>query len=55
MLHVQNNAELAVRNMFKQISQDHNLKPLDHLFSEDFMDDGSKICLKLSIDRITGM
>ncbi|KAM9978310.1 hypothetical protein ACTFIY_012063 [Dictyostelium cf. discoideum] len=51
MYHIQKNAELAVRDMLYDISISNNLKPLDTLISTDYMDDGSKIELKLTIDR----
>ncbi|EGC31170.1 hypothetical protein DICPUDRAFT_50323 [Dictyostelium purpureum] len=51
MHHVQNNAELAVRDMLYEISLANKLKPVDTLISTDYMDDGSKIELKLTIDR----
>ncbi|KAF2077582.1 hypothetical protein CYY_001123 [Polysphondylium violaceum] len=51
MNHVQKNAELAVRDMLCEISLNNNLKPIDTLHSRDFMDDGSVIDLKLTINR----
>eukprot|EP01132_Coremiostelium_polycephalum_P001228 gene1228-1551_t len=54
MHHVQNNAELAVRDMLKEISLSANLKPIDTLTAVDYMDDGSPIQLALTIDRNKG-
>jgi 5-oxoprolinase (ATP-hydrolysing) len=48
---VQNNAETAVRDMLVSISEQNKLKPIDSLYAEDFMDDGSRIVLKLTINR----
>eukprot|EP01133_Synstelium_polycarpum_P002086 gene2086-2374_t len=52
MYHVQNNAELAVKEMLVEISQQHGLNDVDTLVSTDFMDDGTEIRLALTIDRI---
>jgi hypothetical protein len=35
---VQNNAEQAVREMLRTLSEEHGLDPVDHLYAEDFMD-----------------
>jgi 5-oxoprolinase (ATP-hydrolysing) len=51
---VQKTAELAVRDMLKQLSVEQNMKEVDHVFAEDFMDGGAAIRLKLSIDRTDG-
>eukprot|EP01098_Paradermamoeba_levis_P002844 TRINITY_DN1351_c0_g1_i1.p1 TRINITY_DN1351_c0_g1~~TRINITY_DN1351_c0_g1_i1.p1 ORF type:complete len:682 (+),score=195.46 TRINITY_DN1351_c0_g1_i1:1498-3543(+) len=51
MRYVQGAAEQAVRAMLVDISLKYNLKPVDCLEAEDFMDDGSPIHLKLTIDR----
>jgi 5-oxoprolinase (ATP-hydrolysing) len=48
---VQNNAEQAVREMLRTLSEEHGLDPVDHLYAEDFMDDGTPIRLKITIDR----
>lgn len=40
--------------MLSQISLSHGLEPVDSLFAEDLMDDGSEIKLKLTIDRNQG-
>ncbi|ELR11567.1 5oxoprolinase [Acanthamoeba castellanii str. Neff] len=54
MFHVQNNAEQAVREMLRTLSEEHGLDPVDHLYAEDFMDDGTPIRLKITIDRNDG-
>lgn len=54
MLHIQHNAELAVRNMLKDISLRHGLEEVGSVFAEEFMDDGSSIRLRLEIDRRDG-
>jgi len=51
MFHVQENAEQAVREMLCTLSEEHGLQPVDHLYAEDFLDDGSPIRLKITIDR----
>jgi 5-oxoprolinase (ATP-hydrolysing) len=51
---VQENAELAVREMLKDLSLRHNLKAVDSLYASDSMDDGATIRLKLTIDREHG-
>ena len=53
MLHVQNQAEEAVRQMLCRISLKHNLNEVDKIIAEDYMDDGSLIRLQLTIDRRT--
>eukprot|EP01119_Soliformovum_irregulare_P023980 TRINITY_DN8499_c0_g1_i3.p1 TRINITY_DN8499_c0_g1~~TRINITY_DN8499_c0_g1_i3.p1 ORF type:complete len:1241 (-),score=304.27 TRINITY_DN8499_c0_g1_i3:47-3769(-) len=54
MHHVQTNAETAVRDMLKSLSESHNLKEVDTLTAQDYMDDGSVIALRLTIDRRDG-
>jgi 5-oxoprolinase (ATP-hydrolysing) len=51
---VQKTAELAVRDMLKQLSRDQNMKEVDHVIAEDFMDGGAAIRLRLTIDRNDG-
>jgi 5-oxoprolinase (ATP-hydrolysing) len=51
MHHVQNNAEQAVRDMLTALSLKHELKPIDTLYAEDYMDDGTRITLHLTINR----
>jgi len=41
MYHIQDNAEIAVRNMLKRISKDRRLKPVDTVSAQDYLDDGS--------------
>lgn len=48
---VQNHAELAVRDMLVRLSLSHNLPPVGVLHAVDYMDEGSKIELKITIDR----
>eukprot|EP00002_Diphylleia_rotans_P021998 TRINITY_DN4298_c0_g1_i3.p1 TRINITY_DN4298_c0_g1~~TRINITY_DN4298_c0_g1_i3.p1 ORF type:complete len:1178 (+),score=228.16 TRINITY_DN4298_c0_g1_i3:265-3798(+) len=54
MMHVQNSAEAAVRNMLKEISIRQGLPEIGSLGAEDFMDDGTPIKLKVTIDRKDG-
>jgi 5-oxoprolinase (ATP-hydrolysing) len=62
MVHVQANAEAAVREMLKTMatrasalqSGSSNDEKLVVLEAEDYMDDGSAICLKLTIDSVKG-
>ena len=54
MHHIQNNAEEAVRNMLKTLSVREDLAEVDILEANDFLDDGSEIVLKLTIDSREG-
>ena len=54
MHHIQSNAEQAVRNMFQQLSLSRGLAEVDTVCAEDFLDDGSPIALRLTIDRRNG-
>ncbi|GJC98517.1 hydantoinase B/oxoprolinase [Colletotrichum higginsianum] len=51
MVHIQNNAELCVRNLLKEVSKRFEGKDLQAV---DFMDDGSPIRLKVTIDADKG-
>jgi hypothetical protein len=37
--------------MLRTLSEEHGLDPIDHLYAEDFMDDGTAIRLKITINR----
>ena len=51
MAHIQSNAELAVRDMLREIgARTHQQSGTTTLRSEDFMDDGSRIHLTVTID-----
>ena len=55
MKHVQKNCEDSVRQVLKELSVRRNLKqPVDSLYASDFMDDGSRIQLKVTIDSRDG-
>ena len=54
MTHIQTSAELAVRDMLREISESRGLADVDTLSAEDFMDDGSPIRLSVTIDRRSG-
>ena len=54
MSHIQSTAENAVRDMLRKFSLRMDLKPVDSVYAEDFLDDGSIICLKITIDRLQG-
>ena len=54
MKHIQDTAELSVRNMLKSLAKQHNLKDIDTLYAVDYMDDGTPIKLALTIDSIHG-
>ena len=54
MKYIQANAEEAVREMLRDISTKRGLREVDTLEAEDFMDDGSRIHLSLTIDRTKG-
>ena len=51
MKHIQENAELAVRNLLRDVATQSGS---DVLFGVDTLDDGSKINLKISIDPQEG-
>ena len=51
MLHIQNNAELSVRNLLKKVSERFEGQDLSAV---DYMDDGSPIKLKITIDAREG-
>ena len=51
---IQQNAENAVRGMLRSFSQTMNLGEVDTVFAEDQMDDGTPICLTVTIDRREG-
>ncbi|XP_014668394.1 PREDICTED: 5-oxoprolinase-like [Priapulus caudatus] len=55
MAHIQANAELAVREMLREIA--HKTKErtgTTSLYAEDFMDDGTKIAISIDIDEEKG-
>lgn len=54
MTYIQVNAEEAVREMLRDISSKRGLAEVDTLVAEDFLDDGSRIKLSLTIDRAAG-
>ena len=58
MRHIQNNAESAVRNMFRSISvpseKNETSSDIAVLSAKDFLDDGSTICIKITINRKEG-
>ena len=51
---IQLNGEQCVRSMLKTISKQNGMKEVDFVEEEEFMDNGSKIKLKLTIDQKTG-
>lgn len=52
MLHVRNNAELAVRNLLKDVASKQG--GAKELWAKDYMDDGSPIELKVTLDGEEG-
>lgn len=48
---IQDSAELAIRNLFKKMASKFNVTELS---ATDFMDDGTPICLTISIDATAG-
>jgi 5-oxoprolinase (ATP-hydrolysing) len=48
MTHIQHNAELAVRELLCDVARAHGTV----LEATDFMDDGSQICLKVTLDGV---
>ena len=51
---MQANAEQAVRDMLRDLSLRHGLPEIGTLSAVDYMDDGTPICLKVTIDRKDG-
>lgn len=54
MKHIQQCAEDAVRNMLKEFSLKENMKEIDTVTAEDFLDDGTPIKLAITINRNDG-
>lgn len=54
MGHIQANAEGAVREMLVAFSHQQGLKEVDTVHARDQMDDGTPICLAVTIDRRNG-
>lgn len=54
MNYIQDAAENAVRERLKQFSLEQGLNKIDTVYAEDFLDDGSRIALKLTINRENG-
>lgn len=55
MAHIQDNAEIAVQEMLKEIGRRTREKTgTTQLSAEDYMDDGAKICLTVNIDEEKG-
>lgn len=51
---IRKNAENSVRDLLREISGNNGLKEKDTLEAQDFLDDGSIIKLRLTIDRVNG-
>ena len=54
MVHIQNCAEQAVRNMLRDFSIKEKMNEVDTVVAEDFLDDGTCIKLSITIDRSNG-
>lgn len=54
MKHIQTAAADAVRSLLRRVSLNNNLRPVDKLYAEDYMDDGTVIRLAVTIDRDAG-
>ena len=54
MKFIQDNAENSVREMLKELSVKNQMDVIDSVFAVDYMDDGTPIKLKLTIDREEG-
>lgn len=54
MKYIQDNAEMSVREMLKELSIQKNLDEVGSVSAIDYMDDGTPIKLKLTIDRRDG-
>jgi 5-oxoprolinase (ATP-hydrolysing) len=51
MVHIRDNAEEAVRKMLVEFSLKNGMKEIETVEEEEFMDDGTRIKLRLTIDR----
>jgi len=51
---IQDSAKQAIQNAIRKISHEKDLKEVDALSSVDYLDDGSPIRLKLTLDRFRG-
>lgn len=51
MMYIRSNAELSVRNLLKEVAK---RQETTHLYAKDYMDDGSPIELKITIDEMDG-
>jgi 5-oxoprolinase (ATP-hydrolysing) len=54
MKHIQDNAEESVRMMLQELSVREDLPEVGTIHAVDYLDDGSPICLALTIDRLDG-
>ncbi|WAR11990.1 OPLA-like protein [Mya arenaria] len=55
MAHIQDNAEIAVRDMLREIARKTRARTgTTHLYAQDFMDNGAEINLKINIDEQQG-
>jgi 5-oxoprolinase (ATP-hydrolysing) len=54
MLHVQNCAEQSVRSMLQEFSLQQKMEEVGSVEAEDFLDDGTAIKLRITIDRTQG-
>ncbi|EGD81795.1 5-oxoprolinase, partial [Salpingoeca rosetta] len=55
MNHIQENAELSVRNLLKEVAEEtQELFGTNELHCTDFLDDGTPICLKVTVDGEKG-
>jgi len=54
MKYIQQTAEKSVRKMLSTLSLEHGLKEVDTLHAVDYMDNGAKLKLALTIDRVQG-
>ena len=54
MNHIQDCAEEAVRGMLTQFSLNQGLPEVGSVYAEDFLDDGTPICLSITVDRTNG-
>lgn len=52
MVHIRNNAEEAVRRMLVEFSLKNHMKEIETVGEEEYMDDGTRIKLRLTIDRV---
>lgn len=52
MVYIQQNAEKSVKEMLRELSLSRGMKEVETVEAVDYMDDGSEMRVKLTIDRV---